>query len=219
MQAFRSSPVQPHVHPDGGGGVGVGAHGESQICTHSVNLSDGHAATHALRSSPVQPHVHAAGEGVGGAGVGGAGVGGVGAGAFTVPLVTQPPHPSSLGESTADFNQHSLLSCTQVKPAQPEVEVHLEQHSSALPVESAELFMLVPSLFLPGIMLHWPEGDGVGGEGGEGGCGPEHFEGSGPCTTDPEILRLETLKCDPSRSPGPPPHWSAGTHAPVHWLE
>jgi hypothetical protein len=26
---------------------------------------------------------------------------------LTVPLVTQPPHSSSLGESTADFNQHS----------------------------------------------------------------------------------------------------------------
>jgi len=108
MQAFNSSPVQPHVHADGGGGVGVGAHGESHVWTHSENLSDGQAATHALRSSPVQPHVLADGDGVGeGEGVG-YGVGtGVGGGAFTVPLVTQPPHWSSLGESTEDFNQHS----------------------------------------------------------------------------------------------------------------
>jgi len=48
-----------------------------------------------------------------GDGVGiGAGVG-VGAGVY-VPLVTQPPHWSSRGESTALFIQHSLFSCTQV---------------------------------------------------------------------------------------------------------
>jgi len=109
------------------------AHGELQVSTHSWNLSDGQADTHALRSSPEQPQVHADGLGDGvGDGVGVGGGTGVGAGAVTVPLVTQPPQPSSRGESTADFSQHSWLSCTQVKPAQPEVDEHLEQHSSAL---------------------------------------------------------------------------------------
>jgi hypothetical protein len=109
-----------------------------------------------------------------------------------------------------------------VKPAQPEVDEHFEQHASALLVMSAELFMLVPSLFFPGIRLQVPDGEGLGlGLGlGEGdGCGPEHFCGSGPCTTDPEILRLEMVKWEPSRSPGPPPQKSAGTQDPVHWLE
>jgi len=115
-------------------------------------------------------HADGGGDGVGAGGVG-VGVGtGVGAGAVTVPLVTQPPHSSSLGESTADFIQHSLLSCTQVKPTQPEVDEHFEQHASALLVMSAVLFRFVPSLFFPGIMLHCPAGEGVGGEGvgGEG---------------------------------------------------
>ena len=101
------------MHEDGGGD-GVGAQGELQVCTHSVNLSDGHAATQSFRSSPVQPQVHADGDGVGdgpgcgvGVGAGGVGAGGVGGGVLTVPLVTQPPHSSSLGESTADFIQHS----------------------------------------------------------------------------------------------------------------
>jgi len=162
--------VQPHVHVDGGDGDGVGAQGLLQVFTQSVNLSDGQASTHAFKSSPVQPHVHVEGDGDGvGDGVGAGGVGtGVGAGAFTVPLVTQPPHSSSLGESTADFIQHSLLSCTQVKPTQPAVDEHFEQHSSALLVESAELFKFVPSLFLPGIMLHCADGEGLGDGEGEG---------------------------------------------------
>jgi hypothetical protein len=65
-----------------------------------------------------------------------------------------------------------------VKPTQPEVDEHFEQHASALPVMSAVLFRFVPSLFFPGIMLHWPAGEGVGEGDGEGegeGCGPEHF--------------------------------------------
>lgn len=150
------------------------------------------------------------GEGVGGAGGDG------GLGPVTVPLVTQPPHPSSRGASTADFIQHSPLSCTQVKPTQPEVDWHREQQASALEVLSAELFKLLPSLFLLGMRAHCPDGDGVGGEGGDGGCGPEQDCGSGPCTTEPEIFKLEMLKCEPSKSPGPPPQKSAGTHDPVH---
>jgi hypothetical protein len=185
MQALRSSPVQPHEQVDGDG-LGVGAQGDSQVCTHSANLSEGQEFTHSLRSSPVQPHVHADGDGVGGAGVGG-GVG-VGAGVFTVPLVTHPPHSSSRGESTADFIQHSWLSCTHVKPTQPAVDEHSEQQASALFVLSADDFRLVPSLFFPGIIEHWPAGVGLGGPGD--GCGPEHFVGSGPCTTEPDIFKL-----------------------------
>jgi len=58
----------------------------------------------------------------------GAGTGlGVGTGvgtADTTPLLTQPPHWSSLGESTALFIQHSPVACTKVKPTQPEVAEH-----------------------------------------------------------------------------------------------
>lgn len=68
----------------------------------NTEASVGHAATHACREPPGHPD----GEGVGlGVGVG-VGVG-VGAGAVYVPLVTHPPHPSSRGELTALFNQHS----------------------------------------------------------------------------------------------------------------
>merc|ERR1711998_230162 len=85
---------------------------------------------------------------------------------------------------------------------------------------SAVLFKFVPSLFLPGNLVHWPGGGGgVGGPGGQG-WGPEHFVGSGPWTTVPEIFKLEIENDDPSRSPGPEPQSSGGGTQPlVHWDE
>lgn len=70
------------------------------------------------------------------------------------------------------------------------------------------LFKFVPSLFLPTNVWHVPPGVGVGE--GEGGAGPEHRVGSGPCTTVPMILRLDMLNEDPSKLPGPPPQSSGG---------
>jgi hypothetical protein len=131
---------------------------------------------------------------------------GVGAGAAKVPLVTHPPQPSSTGESTALFNQHSLLSWTQVYPTHPASEEHFEQQASALDVMSAMPFKLVPKLFLPTNVSQVPAGLGEGdGEGVGLGCGPEHLVGSGPWTTVPEMRRFEMENVEPSNDPGPPP--------------
>lgn len=150
MQACSASPLQPQVHA--AAGVVVVAHGDSHTWMHSANLSEGQAATQALRSSPSHPQVQADGDGLGGVGAG-LGAGGVGGGGVgdAEPLVTSG---SYLRDATEDLSQHSCLACTQVKPTQPDAEVHAEQQASALLVCSAVSFKFVPSLFWPGVMVH-----------------------------------------------------------------
>lgn len=147
MQARSASPVQPQVHAAAGGVVV--AQGDSHAWMHSANLSEGHAATQALRSSPSHPQAQADGLGVGeGLGAGGVGGGGVG---DAEPLVTSG---SYLRDATEDLSQHSWLARTQVKPTQPEAELHAEQQPSALLVCSAVSLRFVPSLFWSGVTVH-----------------------------------------------------------------
>jgi hypothetical protein len=196
-QSARLAPSSPPVQ------VASSGQRSEHSCTQMAKTvtSVGQPATQAWSEPPGQEL--GAGDGLGvGVGVG------VGAGAVKVPLVTQPPQPSSTGESTELFSQHSLLSWTQVYPTHPASEEHFEQQASALDVMSAVPFKLVPKLFLPTKVSQVPAGLGDGEGDGEGvglGCGPEHLVGSGPWTTVPEMRRFEMEKVEPSNEPGPPP--------------
>jgi len=170
-QDSRSAPSSPPVHDDS----------SEHLSLHSVTQMENTAPSvgQSLMQASREPPGHPLGEGDGdgdGTGVG-AGLG-VGSGAEYVPLVTQPPHPSSRSGPTALFNQHSLFACTQVYPTQPSVDEHWLQHSSALPVLMALDCRLVPSLFLPTDVWHVPGvGEGVGDGDGEGSA---HVGGGGP---------------------------------------
>lgn len=60
------------------------------------------------------------------------------------------------------------------------------------------------------------EGTGVGAGAGVGaGPGAPHSVGSGPCTTDPETTKFETVMVEPYKSPASVPQSSTGTQ-PVH---
>lgn len=74
-------------------------HSPTQV-SNTTGFEEGQVWMQAAREPPGQP-VCGLGPGLGrGPGLG------VGAGAEYVPLVTQPPHASSLGAPTALFNQH-----------------------------------------------------------------------------------------------------------------
>lgn len=107
MQEATSLPSSPPVQELPPPHLAV--HSSTQILK-TAGSSPGQPETHAANDPPGQPGV---GDGLGvgfGAGEGGGVGGGVGDGRSKVPLVTQPPHSSSRGESTALFNQHSLFS-------------------------------------------------------------------------------------------------------------
>jgi len=171
MQDAKSEPSSPPVQVS----PQRFEHSSTQTWKTTADV-EGQPCTQACREPPGHPPLgDGAGDGTGGEGTGtGTGVG-VGAGTETVPLVTQPPHSSSLGEPTALFNQHSLLAWTHVKPTQPEVAAHWLQQSSAL--LALPPFRFVPSLFFPSNIWHCPGGGvGVGGPGvgglQVGGAGP-----------------------------------------------